>query len=180
MMKVFMLGWEFPPFISGGLGTACYGLTRGLDRHGVEVVFVLPRAIQNAEGSHVRIVSPAGVPEEDLADATAFELEGLFEHVQFRAVDAVLAPYARPDRPDATPGSDVTVRGAGERTTAEQFDVIHAHDWMTYPAGIAAARAEWQAADRARALDGVRPLGRAREPAVYDIERAGMHAATSA
>jgi glycosyltransferase involved in cell wall biosynthesis len=39
-----MLGWEFPPHISGGLGTACFGLTRGLDHHGVEVLFVVPRA----------------------------------------------------------------------------------------------------------------------------------------
>ena len=43
-MKVLMLGWEFPPHISGGLGTACYGLTKGLAAHGVEVLFVVPRA----------------------------------------------------------------------------------------------------------------------------------------
>ena len=39
-----MFGWEFPPHIAGGLGTACYGMTRGLARNGVEVVFVMPRA----------------------------------------------------------------------------------------------------------------------------------------
>lgn len=41
-MRVLMFGWEFPPHIAGGLGTACYGMTRGLARNGVEVVFVMP------------------------------------------------------------------------------------------------------------------------------------------
>ena len=42
-MRVFMLGWEFPPFISGGLGTACYGLTKAMDQLGIKVTFVLPK-----------------------------------------------------------------------------------------------------------------------------------------
>jgi glycogen(starch) synthase len=42
-MRILMLGWEFPPFVSGGLGTACFGLTRALDRMGHQVTFVLPR-----------------------------------------------------------------------------------------------------------------------------------------
>ena len=43
-MRVLMFGWEFPPHIAGGLGTACYGMTRGLARNDVEVIFVMPRA----------------------------------------------------------------------------------------------------------------------------------------
>ena len=43
-MTVLMFGWEFPPHISGGLGTACYGLTKGLSLNGVEVTFVMPHA----------------------------------------------------------------------------------------------------------------------------------------
>ena len=45
-MKVLMLGWEFPPYISGGLGTACYGLTKALSEQGTEIAFVLPRPVQ--------------------------------------------------------------------------------------------------------------------------------------
>ena len=37
-MRVFMLGWEFPPFISGGLGTACYGLTKAMSSIGMDVL----------------------------------------------------------------------------------------------------------------------------------------------
>jgi len=57
-MHVLMLGWEFPPFISGGLGTACYGLTRAMSRRGTEVLFVLPLAIDAEYAGHVRLLSP--------------------------------------------------------------------------------------------------------------------------
>ena len=57
-MKVFMLGWEFPPYISGGLGTACHGLTRGLDELGVEVLFVLPMSVPVGADSHVSFRTP--------------------------------------------------------------------------------------------------------------------------
>ena len=43
-MRVLMFGWEFPPHIAGGLGTACYGMTQGLARNDVEVIFVMPKA----------------------------------------------------------------------------------------------------------------------------------------
>ncbi len=43
-MKVLMFGWEFPPHITGGLGTACYGMTKGLLKQGAEVLFVVPKA----------------------------------------------------------------------------------------------------------------------------------------
>lgn len=42
-MRVLMFGWEFPPHISGGLGTACYGLVQGMNHHKQEVIFVVPK-----------------------------------------------------------------------------------------------------------------------------------------
>lgn len=57
-MRVLMLGWEFPPFKTGGLGTACFGLTRALDRAGHEIVFVLPRPIGQADSEHVTLLGP--------------------------------------------------------------------------------------------------------------------------
>ena len=62
-LRVLMLGWEFPPFITGGLGTACYGLTRALDRQHVDVTFVLPKSVPADSASHVRLVSPGDVLE---------------------------------------------------------------------------------------------------------------------
>ena len=60
-MKVFMLGWEFPPFISGGLGTACYGLTKAMDRLNIKVTFVLPRMVESRYATHVKLLSPASL-----------------------------------------------------------------------------------------------------------------------
>ncbi|MEW6251605.1 MAG: glycosyltransferase [Planctomycetota bacterium] len=224
-MKTFMLGWEFPPFISGGLGTACFGLTRALDRLGVEVMFVLPRAVPNPETSHVQIFSPATTAASGRVPRGGLSLAGLFEHTRFCAVPASIRPYARPedawaeDETEPVPGgrlaggaparrvgqrargrSRVDIRAASgpgdnysgdmfaeiERYAAlaaviaqdEDFDVIHAHDWMTYLAGIAVQRQSG------------RPLvvhvhstefdrsGMNVNQRIYDIERAGMHAAT--
>ena len=88
-MRVFMLGWEFPPHITGGLGTACYGMTKGLDEIGVEVCFVLPTAVPVSAASHVEFRSPSNLPETGL-DTTEFK------HVELHKVDAVLQPYGTP------------------------------------------------------------------------------------
>ena len=57
-MRVLMLGWEFPPLITGGLGTACAGLTRALVDQGVEIDFVLPRPVESRLVDGVRVLSP--------------------------------------------------------------------------------------------------------------------------
>ncbi|NIA08122.1 MAG: hypothetical protein GWP14_10905, partial [Actinobacteria bacterium] len=93
-MKILMLGWEFPPFISGGLGTACYGLTSGMSQIGAEVLFVLPRPVADQCDSHVKIVSPADVKVTGGAvDGSACGVEQL-PNVSIRTVDAALQPYS--------------------------------------------------------------------------------------
>ncbi len=218
-MRVFMLGWEFPPFISGGLGTACFGLTRALDNLGTEVLFVLPRAVAQTEGAHVQILSPASTA----AQGKAWTLAGLFRHTQFRAVAAAMRPYARPGEAGlgaeetAVPGGRMApggvgarhVRGTGrpakirgpaadpagnyggdlfteiERYAAlgcaiaaeEKFDVVHAHDWMTFPAGMAvAAQSGKPLVIHVHSTEFDRS-GMNVNQRIYDIERAGMHAA---
>lgn len=213
-MKVFMLGWEFPPFISGGLGTACYGLTRGLDRLGTEVMFVLPRPIEPGAGSHVHILSPASPTAQTHATLRA-KLTGEFRHITIAAVDAAIQPYARPaglsagEALETASGVRGTTRAAaaaprragitaggadhygadlfaeieryaglvGILASHESFDVIHAHDWMTYLAGIAVKQQSGRPLvvhvhstefDRS----GIHVNQR-----IYDIERAGMHTA---
>jgi glycosyltransferase involved in cell wall biosynthesis len=227
-MRVFMLGWEFPPFISGGLGTACYGLTKAMSGLGTDVLFVLPRPVSTPFSTHLKLVSPR--PGSPLASPTTeFRLDE-FEHVTFRTVPANMAnPYARPvgtvadaDRPvadrtiaertvqqqvtavagqTAAPQQTAAVQApapppagahyagdlfsevqryaalAAEIARNETFDVVHAHDWMTFPAGLAVAgikgvplvvHVHSTEFDRA----GMNPDGR-----IYDIERRGMHGA---
>src|SRR4051812_45349702 len=87
-MRVFMLGWEFPPFISGGLGTACYGLTKAMSTIGTDILFVLPRPVATPFSTHLRLVSPRpGSPLE--MPTTEFRLDE-FDHVTFRTVDSNL------------------------------------------------------------------------------------------
>src|SRR5438045_3233102 len=81
-MRVFMLGWEFPPFISGGLGTACYGLTKAMSANGTDVIFVLPRPVSTPFSTHVRLVSPR--PGSTLSQPETEHRLDEFEHVSFR------------------------------------------------------------------------------------------------
>jgi len=94
-MKVLMLGWEYPPHITGGLGNACAGIVRGLGKQGVDVQLVLPAEVA-AQGGY------AG-----------------YGHGLLQAVAA-------------------HARRAGELARSSAHDVVHAHDWMSAPAGIAA------------------------------------------
>lgn len=114
-MKVLMFGWEFPPFISGGLGTACYGLTKGLDEiGGTDISFVLPQQLRAPQPAFVQLVPlpDAGAPRR--AAAGAYD-SGL--------VQEVIAYASR------------TGKLMAERTGD---DIIHAHDWLTALAGIQA------------------------------------------
>ena len=200
-----MLGWEFPPFISGGLGTACYGLTKAMDQLGIEVTFLLPKMADASHAAHVKLLSP-GLAQGSPA---AFKSR-LFKNVTFRTVDSALQPYSTPQsyhrRIDEALGQKQKMYHqkfgatdpllgltdycgdmytevhryaamAAELAANEQFDIIHAHDWMTFPAGTVVA-----------AMSG-KPLivhmhstefdrsGEHVNRVIYNIERRGMHEA---
>jgi len=138
--RVLMFGWEFPPFKTGGLGTACYGLTKGLARNGVHVTFVMPVAPEGAKAEFVRLIG-----------ANQFA-----KHIKTIAVPSMLAPYQTAEQyaEDYAPLSTKGVYGKNIYAEAKRFakigkiiakkehhDVIHAHDWMTYEAGIEAKKA---------------------------------------
>jgi glycosyltransferase involved in cell wall biosynthesis len=164
-MKVLMFGWEFPPHISGGLGTACYGLTKGLAKNGVEILFVVPKAFGDEDKNIVKIVNAEDYP----ICVTNGYVEDLWHKVQIMEAHADLLPYISPEEYNTMINMDVNQRrsyfferfqrkvvfsgvygnslfeevnlyGLLGRTIAKQhdFDVIHAHDWMTYSAGIEA------------------------------------------
>src|SRR5438105_6080675 len=99
-MRVFMLGWEFPPFISGGLGTACYGLTKAMSSIGTDILFVLPRPVSTPFSTHLKLVSPrTGSPLA--GPTTEFRLDE-FERVTFRTINAALGdPYEGAEEYDA-------------------------------------------------------------------------------
>lgn len=279
-----MLGWEFPPFISGGLGTACHGLTRAMDAKGHRVKFVLPKAIDASLATHVDLISPASEPDspeatdapsdkavapepdkdaptsstpdappaapspdaiEEKQPGQVYRMEG-FERTEFVAIPSeVTSPYdsgesqamyepriiegkrvfvdrsgnvvdeetarkgtgghgAQPETPspghasmphgaeptseshpasgDDYSGDVLSVSGRYAELVLKmcshmEFDVIHAHDWMTYPAGLAIARKTGKPLVAHIHSTEFDRSGQHVNERIYDIERRGMHGA---
>ena len=90
-MKVFMLGWEFPSFISGGLGTACYGLTKAMNQLGLKVTFCLPKIVEDQYAEHVNLLTPNSLT------STAITKIDELTNVTFRTINSPLQPYSTPD-----------------------------------------------------------------------------------
>lgn len=204
-MKVLMFGWEFPPHISGGLGTACYGLTKGLHHvGGVEILFVVPKAHGDENQNIARLI---GANEVSLG-AQVQDYQAFLRKIDFLEVDSNIVPYASPEEYDKIMaqkpgerknpiqthlGGNVNFTGeyggnlfqeisnyavvASKIASLFDFDVIHAHDWLTYPAGIAAKQVSGKPLIvHVHATDFDRSGGSV-NPGVYEIERRGMHAA---
>lgn len=226
-----MLGWEFPPHISGGLGTACYGMTKGLDQLGVEVCFILPtaRPVDDADSP------PAAEPPSPLPSALSPKARlrsvrvqappEISAHVEIHQVSAALAPYGSPSRlklhhtpqaqtarvfnepqimremasvsaaaavptgtfvkpPEEVYQGDLMSQIHRFEQTAlriarrEKFDVVHAHDWMTFPAGLAVAAASGKPLVVHVHSTELDRAGQEANMQVFDIERSGMLGAT--
>lgn len=195
-----MFGWEFPPHISGGLGTACHGLTKSLAKDGVEVLFVMPRAMGDEDDSIGKIINASDVDMPTVVSTS----EEYWKNVNFLPVSSGLIPYLGFEEYDyfanESSGSDsklfkhlggkYTFSGkyganlmeevmryayiASQIAQQYDFDVIHAHDWLTYLAGIIAKRISGKplvvhvhATEFDRSGENVNRT-------VYDLERAGM------
>jgi glycosyltransferase involved in cell wall biosynthesis len=280
--RVLMLGWEFPPFITGGLGTACFGLTKALDRLGVETTFVLPKSTPIEDGSHVKVISPgesarklmlqnkmhSAQPEQkippsqqapseassrpalktaaaskerivreletlkiiekelhqilipndngvypsqesktiEITTESSLEIQRIRAMVNLGLLDSdkeetALAlfsalPEAGPprelddeevinERPPASADYSGDLIGQAEHyarfcsmiSKNVDFDVIHAHDWLTYPAGLAVSRISGKPLVVHVHSTEFDRSGEHVDQVVYNIERRGMHGA---
>jgi len=160
-----MFGWEFPPYVSGGLGVACEGLVKGLLELSTEIVLVLPRPAESSTPA-LRILQAGGpAPPPPRRRRTRRERTKRKVRLKLRRVRTLLRPYlteqayteefeeiqtlSAPDVPEGPViyGPDLhaeVLRYAEEAAriaARESFDVIHAHDWMTFMAGMRAKRA---------------------------------------
>lgn len=204
-MRVLMFGWEFPPHISGGLGTACFGLTRGMSAiPGLDILFVVPKAYGDEDQSRIRLMG-AGDVTLDLREVKEHSFVKDFSYIE---VNSNLVPYTSPEEYEelvnkaenqgkklihTTMGGKLKFTGeygknlyeeianyalvAGEIALKEEFDIIHSHDWLTYPAGIAAKRASGKPlVIHVHATDFDRSGGNV-NPTVFEIEKTGMHLA---
>ncbi len=206
-----MFGWEFPPHITGGLGTACYGLTRGLAKLGTEVTFVVPHAYGDEDESFLNVVDASGIEARYAMAGSDLAVPG----IHYVNIDSNMVPYVSPeefavqrDEIHSEQGQDQKHAHVGDvwherynfsgkyganlmeevaryavvaaevaRQLDGQFDVIHAHDWLTYYAGIAAKTVSGKPlVVHIHATEFDRSGQSVNQP-VYDIERAGMEAA---
>ncbi len=179
-MKILMLGWEFPPFNMGGLGTACYGLTKALVENHVGVTFVLPKAPYEVK-SHVNLI---------IAN----------REIQIRKirVPSLLVPYTNSE---GYVQQLLKVKDSGKDTSLYgrdlfqevlrykyllrklylngllgDFDIIHAHDWMTYLAGVELRRlSKKPLVVQVHATEFDRNGGNAGNRMVHNIESFGVH-----
>ena len=92
-MKVLMFGWEFPPHIAGGLGTACEGIVKGLAYNGVETLFVMPSASGDEDQSATTIINASDVA----VDTVSSTVDEFLDKVKFIHIDSNLVPYVNPD-----------------------------------------------------------------------------------
>jgi len=201
-----MFGWEFPPHISGGLGTASYGLTKGMATlDDLEVIFVVPKAWGDEDQSVVRLIGANRVP-------VAFKqiyYKGFRRPVEKIEVSSKIIPYTDPEdfwrivgmhtkeqrlfvqtdnkgmidfsgRYDCNLLDEIYRYSIVASVIAEEndFDIIHAHDWLAYPAGIAAMEVSGKPLIiHVHATDFDRSGGNV-NPDVYRIEKSGMDAAS--
>jgi len=163
-MNVLMFGWEFPPHISGGLGTACFGIVKGLasDKN-VDVTFVVPKTHGNEHSANnIQLLSA-----DHVSVGSQYHAEWNPTGVSILEVNSKLIPYETPESymekyqvsgkiktETVREGQKIPFSGgygpnlfseiynyavvAKTIATENQFQLIHAHDWLTFPAGIAA------------------------------------------
>ncbi len=206
-MTVLMFGWEFPPHIAGGLGTACEGIVKGLAHNGVKVLFVMPSASGDEDQSSARIISASDVPVRNVCGS----VDEFLDQVKFINVDSSIVPYVDPEEyfeaieemkkkklGETTVGFGQKFKFSGKyganlleevsryaqvaatiaMEQAGQFDVIHAHDWLTYLAGIAAKEVSGKPlVVHVHATSFDRGTDDMVDSRVYAIEKRGMEAA---
>lgn len=206
-MNVLMFGWEFPPNISGGLGTACYGIVKGLSNfQDVNISFVVPKAHGNEQTlENLQLISAENVSEQK----NILKLKKS-ESLQFIEVTSNLTPYLTPegyasgvqltnaekeeralktnrDKPkfyfSGTYGpslfDEINNYALVAKTIAgnSDFEVIHAHDWLTFPAAISAKKISGKPlVVHIHSTDFDRSGGSV-NPRIYQIEKQGMEEA---
>lgn len=191
-MKVLMFGWEFPPHILGGLGTASYGLTKGLAMQSdMEITFCMPKAYGDEDRSFMKIISMDCVPVvwhdidwnyvsgrigDRMDPQLYYDLRNCiysdFRYIHTNDLGCIEFSGRYPDNLFEEINNYSIVAGVVARQ--QQFDIIHAHDWLTYPAGIYAKQLSGAPlVIHVHATDFDRSRGNV-NPAVYKIEKDGM------
>ena len=192
-MKALMFGWEFPPHILGGLGTASYGLTKGMAlQPDMDITFVMPKPHGDEDRSFLRLIGACNTPIvwRDVNQEYINERVGKYMDPQlyfdlrnriytdfsyYRANDLGCIEFSGryPDNLLEEINNYSIVAGVIARTF--DVDIIHSHDWLTYPAGIHSKTITGKPLVlHVHATDFDRSRGKV-NPTVYNIEKDGMN-----
>lgn len=169
--KVLMFGWEYPPFNSGGLGTACYGLTHGLADNDVDVTFVLPRKV-NASSNQIKI---AFADQREVSEDFYRKLYNPYITTElYKTLRKTL------DSDDIISDDLITEVykysiNARSVATDHDYDIIHAHDWLSFGAGMEARHITHKPLVlHVHATEFDRTGFSGVHPHIYNIEKEGM------
>ncbi|HXK75801.1 MAG TPA: glycosyltransferase family 4 protein [Bacteroidaceae bacterium] len=191
-MKVLMFGWEFPPHILGGLGTASYGLTRGMSKQeDMEITFCIPKPWGDEDQSFLRIIGMNNTPvawrdvswdtlqarfgnymDPQLYYDLRNHIYADFNYLHTNDLGCIEFSGRYPDNLHEEINNYSIVAGVIARQ--QDFEIIHSHDWLTYPAGIHAKQVSGKPlVIHVHATDFDRSRGNV-NPTVYSIEKNGM------
>ena len=191
-MKALMFGWEFPPHILGGLGTASYGLTKGMWECGdMDITFVIPKPFGDEDRHFAQIIGASQTPvawrdvsreyvesrigkvmDPDLYFRLRDHIYADFNYMRTNDLGCIEFSGRYPDNLLEEINNYSIVAGVIARTIP--CDVIHSHDWLTYPAGIHAKQVTGKPlVIHVHATDYDRSRGNV-NPTVFAIERDGM------
>jgi len=135
-----MFGWEYPPHISGGLGTACHGLTTALIKAGHQVSFVLPRVDEEQATSQFKLISASNYSILNDLDTNDFTwLSSLIPEIglkQFLTINGGKHKFSGGYGANLIEEVYWFSIVASQIANNVEFDIIHAHDWLTYLAGV--------------------------------------------
>ncbi len=159
-MKVLMLGWELPPYNSGGLGVACWGLAQALSKKGVDITFVMPKKI-DVDADFMEIVFA------NIKDAEQ-KLQGIYQSYSMWKKELELDDSGYADFVSASLDYADKIRAIAKKHNS---DLIHAHDWLTFPAGLSAREVmKTPLISHIHSTEIDRTGGNSPNPAVYKIE----------
>ena len=168
-MKVLMLGWELPPHYVGGMGIVCEQLTRQLSREGVDIEFLLPFYADYSHMSHMNVRAALEQDAKTLMksggtyDSTTYEVTKKDGTTIIRTLHDQVHAFAK---------------NVAQMVEYGEYDVIHAHDWLTFRAGIAAKQVTGLPLFlHVHATEFDRSGGQYGNPTVRDIEYVGFHMA---
>lgn len=159
-----MLGWELPPHNSGGLGVACFHMCKALARTGVDIEFIVPYTADHSDITFMKVTPAAPY------NVTQIQKGGMaYESFKYIYSDFSVEHVTIFEQ------SERYVKAVEGIAELGEFDIIHAHDWLTFRAALRAKEVSGKPLiAHVHATEFDRAGGKAGNPLVHEIEYMGL------